>query len=105
MRNKIILISLNIIALLYTFSYLYDKINGKVVEGYGIAISGFLFDIIAIPFLIYFSVKNKTSELKFLIIMMVSYTLCGFTGPKISFYLSIVFSLTSSCILLLKRKQ
>jgi hypothetical protein len=91
--SKLVIVILNSLVLFYTASYLIDLFNSKIIEGYELALSALVFDFICVPFLIYYYFKNQILAIKYLVRMMISYTLCSLIGIKISIILIFIISI------------
>jgi hypothetical protein len=102
MKNWILLM-LNLLVLVYTIPYFIGLFNGKFTEGYEIALSGVVFNIISFPILIYYLIKNKKWKAKTLGLMMGVYTVVSFLGLKFSVIFALIFSLVMLIVIFNKK--
>lgn len=85
-HSKTLIIILNLLVLFYSISYLIDFFNSKLIEGYELALSVIVFDLVCLPFLIYFFFTNHFFAKKTIIKMIMFYTICSFIGIKIAIF-------------------
>jgi len=103
-RWQLSLISL--VVLLTFIPYVWDSLShGKYAEGFEIPLIGILIEILCIPFLIYYFVKKKQLEKRFLTIVMVVLFLATLTGPKLSVYILTLGALISLLFSLFYKEQ
>ena len=94
-QSKILIIILNLLVLVYSTLYFIDLLNSELIEGYELALSAIVFDLVCLPFMLYYKFTKQMFASKIIIKMMAFYTICSFIGIKIAivstFIISILF--------------
>jgi hypothetical protein len=94
-QSKILIIILNLLVLCYSILYLIDLLNSKLIEGYELSLSAIVFDLVCLPFMLYYYFTKQIFARRIIIKMMIFYTICSFVGIKIAivstFITSIIF--------------
>jgi len=93
MKNKWILLILNLLVFFNSITYLPNLFEGKLSEGYELAMSSIVFIIICFPFLIYYLIRSKKWHIKKIILMMFSYFIISLTGPILAIIVSLLLSI------------
>lgn len=81
-QSKTVIILLNLLVLFYSILYFIDLLNSELIEGYELSLSAIVFDLICLPFTLYYYFKKQFFANRIMINMIIFYTICSFLGIK-----------------------